>query len=125
MHSQQQPSPEQIREVVIAGHGNLDKVRDMLTESPSFLNVAYEWGPDDTETAIQGAAHVGSTPIIEYLLEQGSPLDLCTAATLGRTKDIEGCIPKKTEPAHIGKLAPISLTEWGDLGTKAVDNRLK
>jgi ankyrin repeat protein len=84
-----QPTVEEIREFVIAGHGNLERVKQMLAQKPSLLNIAHEWRPGDTETALQGAAHVGSREVAEYLLEQGAPLDICTAAMLGRRQDIE------------------------------------
>ena len=80
---------EQIREFVIAGHGNLEAVRTLLTAEPRLLNAANEWGPGDTETAIQGAAHVGSRDIAEYLLAQGAPLEMPTAAMLGRRDVVE------------------------------------
>ena len=80
---------EQIREFVIAGHGNLAAVQALLAAEPRLLNAANEWAPGDTETAIQGAAHVGSRPVAEYLLEQGAPLELPTAAMLGRRDVVE------------------------------------
>jgi ankyrin repeat protein len=83
------PSLETIREFVIAGHFDLPKVQQLLLEQPELLNVSYEWGPGDHETALQAAAHIGSSAIAEYLLAQGAPLDICTAAMLGRVKDVE------------------------------------
>jgi uncharacterized protein len=80
---QQQPSTEQVREFVIAGHGNLEKVRQMLAENPKLLNASYQWNENDTETAIQAAAQVGSANVAEFLLKQGAPLEICTAAMLG------------------------------------------
>ena len=81
--SQASLQPDQIREFVIAGHGNLEKVKDMLSKNPSLVNVEYRWNETDTETAIQAAAQVGSTPVAKYLLERGAPLEICTAAMLG------------------------------------------
>lgn len=83
------PSAEEVREFVIAGHGNLDKVKKMLAEQPALLNMSHEWRPGDRETALQGAAHVGSRPVAEYLLAQGAPLDICTAAMLGQRESVE------------------------------------
>src|SRR5688500_12065836 len=88
-HSPSAPDAEVIRAFVIAGHGNLEKVKQMLGERPELLNISHEWAPGDTETALQGAAHVGSVPIAETLLAQGAPLDICTAAMLGRRGDVE------------------------------------
>lgn len=82
-------SNEQLREFVIAGHWNLPQVQKMLAEFPEILNVPYQWAEDDWETAIQGAAHVGSPAVAEFLLAQGAPLEICTAAMLGRQLDIE------------------------------------
>src|SRR3989442_8539032 len=78
-----------VREFVIAGHGNLEKVRKMLAEKPDLLNAAYAWTETDHETAIQGAAQVGSVPVAAYLLEKGAPLEICTAAMLGRREEVE------------------------------------
>ena len=86
---QQPPSTEQIREFVIAGHGNLEKVKQMLAENPKLLNASYRWNENDTETAIQAAAQVGSANVAEFLLKQGAPLEICTAATLGMRDDVE------------------------------------
>ncbi len=88
-----------IREFVIAGHGNLPKVREMLEANPALLNVTYQWGENDFEAAVQAAAHVGSVPVAEYLLGKGAPLAICTAATLGRTDTIREMLDH--DPAQI------------------------
>jgi len=82
-------SAEQIREFVIAGHGNLEKVRQMLAENPKLVNASYRWNENDTETAIQAAAQVGSANVAEFLLKQGAPLEICTAAMLGMRDYVE------------------------------------
>jgi uncharacterized protein len=81
-------STDQLREFVIAGHWNLPKVQEILAQFPEILNVPYQWGENDYETAIQGAAHVGSPHVAEFLLAQGAPLEICTAAMLGRLDDV-------------------------------------
>jgi uncharacterized protein len=92
-------STDQVREFVIAGHGNMEKVRKMLAEKPELLNAAYAWSETDHETAIQGAAQVGSVPVANYLLEEGAPLEICTAAMLGRKEEVEKRI--KENPQNI------------------------
>lgn len=82
-------SPDLVREFVIAGHGNLEKVKEMLARYPQLLNTANEWSPGDRESAVQAAAHVGSAHVAEYLLAQGAPVEICTAAMLGRREEIE------------------------------------
>lgn len=83
---------EVVREFVIAGHFNLPRLQEMLAAEPRLLNVANSWGPGDTETAIQAAAHTGQRAIAEYLLAQGAPLEVCTAAMLGRRADVEALL---------------------------------
>jgi ankyrin repeat protein len=83
------PTPEQIKDFVIAGHGNLPKVQAMLAETPALLNVAQAWSGTDHETAIQAAAHVGARPVAEFLLAHGAPLAIPTAAMLGRIEAVQ------------------------------------
>jgi ankyrin repeat protein len=79
----------QIRQFVIAGHGDLNRVKQMLADNPELLNAGYKWTDNDTETAVQAAAQVGNKPIAEFLLEKGAPLHICTAAMLGRRDEVE------------------------------------
>jgi uncharacterized protein len=62
----------------------------MLAENPKLLNASYRWNEKDTETAIQGAAQVGNVIIAEFLLKEGAPLEICTAAMLGMRDYVEG-----------------------------------
>ncbi len=89
MPQQENLSPDLVREFVIAGHGNLPKVKSMLEEHPGLLNAAHTWTEKDRETAIQAAAQVGSVPVAEYLLSKGAPLAIYTAAMMGRKADVE------------------------------------
>src|SRR5205809_306142 len=95
---QQPPSIEQIREFVIAGHGNLDKVKQMLAENPQLLNASYQWNDNDRETAIQAAAQVGNAQVARYLLDNGAPLEICTAAMLGRRDEVARWLLENAEP---------------------------
>jgi uncharacterized protein len=90
MQTQQQPpSTEQIREFVIAGHGNIEKVKKMLAENPLLLNASHQWNENDRETAIQAAAQVGNAQIARFLIDKGAPFEICTAAMLGQRDDVE------------------------------------
>jgi ankyrin repeat protein len=92
-----------LQEFVIAAHGSvqgdLDNVKQLLAEHPEFLNQGYEWDPTDIETALQAAAHMGQSTIAEYLLSQGAPLDICTAAMLGRSDAVHQFLAQ--DPAQI------------------------
>jgi ankyrin repeat protein len=104
MTNQADLSDELIRNFVIAGHGNLENVQALLAEHPALLNAAYPWQPDDHETAIQGAAHVGNRAIVEYLLAQGAPLEICTAAMLGRRDAVEDLV--RSDPTLVHSVGP-------------------
>jgi ankyrin repeat protein len=88
-----------VMEFVIAGHGNLARVRELLERNPALLNEAYAWTDTDRETAIQGAAQVGSAKVAEYLLSKGAPLDICTAAMLGKESEVKNFLDN--DPALI------------------------
>ena len=87
-------SPGLIRDFVIAGHMDLEKVKRMYEEHPALLNAAHPWKESDHETAVQAAAQMGNVAVAEYLLSKGAPLEICTAAMLGRTEDVLSRDPK-------------------------------
>ncbi len=88
---------ELVREFVIAGHGNLARVKEMLAEHPELLNAAYPWSETDKETAIMAAGQVGNVAVAEYLLAKGAPLSICTAAMLGRQGVVEQLLGNNPE----------------------------
>lgn len=81
-------SDEQLRDFVTAAHFDLPKMQEVLAEFPEILNSSYHWGVNDWETPIQAAAHVGSVHIADFLLASGAPLEICSAAMLGRQDDV-------------------------------------
>lgn len=105
MVAKEAASQELVKDFVVAGHGNLARVKELLAQNSQLLNMTYQWGENDRETAIMGAAQVGSVGVAEYLLSRGAPLDICTAAMLGRKKDVEGFLVRdataiKSKGAH-------------------------
>lgn len=74
-----------IKEFVLAGHGDLDKVKRMVTEIPNLIYCRYDWGGGDFEEAIEGAGHVGNREIAEYLIAQGARVNLFVLTMLGKT----------------------------------------
>ena len=62
----QAPDPlpaEVVKDFVTAGHGNFDKTKQMLAETPNLLYAMHDWGKGDFETALEGAGHVGNKEI--------------------------------------------------------------
>ena len=85
---QQQPEPlpiAQVKDFVIAGHGNFDKVKQMLAEMPALLYATFDWGKGDFETALEGAGHVGNKEIANFLIAQGARTNVFVMTMLGKT----------------------------------------
>ncbi len=125
---EQMPNSELVREFVIAGHGNLPRVKEMLGQHPELLDAAYPWSETDKETAIMAAGQVGSVTVAEYLLSKGAPLSICTAAMLGRRNNVEQFLANNPESirakgAHgIPLLAHAALSGNSDLVKMLVEH---
>ena len=81
-----------VKRFVIAGHGNLEAVKEMLAEEPGLINGAIDWGKGDFETALGGASHMGRRDIAEFLLEQNARLDIFAAAMLGKLDIVKAAV---------------------------------
>jgi hypothetical protein len=64
-----------VKRFVIAAHGNLEAVKEMLGEEPGLINATHDWGKGDFETALGGASHMGRRDIAEFLLEHNARLE--------------------------------------------------
>jgi hypothetical protein len=78
-----------VKEFVIAGHGNLERTKELLEKEKGLLNATWDWGGGDFETALGGASHMGRRDIALFLLDQGSRMDLFAAAMLGQTEIVK------------------------------------
>ncbi len=78
-----------VRQFVIAGHGNLDMVKEMLAQQPALINATWDWGGGDWETALGGASHMGNKPIAEYLLAHGARMDVFCATMMGKSEIVK------------------------------------
>ena len=108
---------------VKAGHGNLPKVKEMLTAEPMLINAMWDWGAGDWETAIGGASHVGNRELALHLLDAGSRFDAFCAAMLGEAEVVTSMM--RVHPAianargphgytllyHVGYTGNVSLAE--------------
>jgi uncharacterized protein len=81
----ERPSQELVEPFVIAAHYSLPRVKELYEQHPELLN--EKWAKFD-ESALAAASHTGQRAIAEFLLEQGAPMVICTAAMLGRTQDV-------------------------------------
>lgn len=82
------PEQDSVDEFVIAAHHDLGKVQQLLANDPRLLNESATW----IETGLAAAAHTGNRDIAHFLLAQGAPLDICTAAMLGLRDDVSAML---------------------------------
>jgi hypothetical protein len=80
---------EKVKEFVIAGHSDLSKVKSLLVEFPTLLYATWDWGGGDFETAIEGAGHVGTKDVANYLIAQGARTNLFVLTMLGKTQIVK------------------------------------
>ncbi len=120
----QKPEPiaaATVKEFVGAAHGKLDRVKEMLEESPSLLNATWDWGGGDFEMAIGGAGHMGRADIANYLIEKGARFDIFVAAMLGRLDVVKATLV--AYPALKDSAGPhgISLLRHAEAGGKGAE----
>ncbi|MBK8900951.1 MAG: ankyrin repeat domain-containing protein [Anaerolineaceae bacterium] len=104
--NQEPLTQEQIRNFVLPAHGNLEVVKQMLAEEPRLLNEKYQ---EFDETALEAASHVGNRPIVDFLLAQGAPMNIYTAAMLGLKDEVAAYLDESPELVNGNGVHGISL----------------
>lgn len=113
-----------VKEFVGAAHGDLEKTKSMLTETPSLLNATYDWSNGDFEKAIGGAGHMGRADIAEFLISQGAQFDLFVAAMLGRIEIVKAYLTAYPDLVHSKGPHGISLMKHAEKGgERAVETK--
>jgi hypothetical protein len=121
-------SDELVKEFVGAGHGNLDKVKEMLAKEPGLLNATWDWGGGDFEMAIGGAGHMGRADIARLLIGEGCRMDIFVATMLGELDIVKTMLAKY--PNLKSSLGPHGITlmrhaEMGGTDAKPVFDYLQ
>lgn len=76
--------PARVREMVSVSHFNLERVQELLAESPDLAKATWDWGFGDWETALGAASHTGQREIAQTLMDHGARPDIFTFAMLGQ-----------------------------------------
>ena len=84
--------PALARETVGVSHGNLARVRELLSGCPALAKASWDWGYGDWETALGAASHVGNREIADVLLKAGAPPTIFSAAMLGQLTVVQAMI---------------------------------
>ena len=99
---------EKVKEFVGAGHNNLAKVKELLQEFPGLLYATWDWGGGDFETALEGAGHVGTKDVANYLIGQGARTNLFVLTMLGKTQLVKAWL--ETYPDYLNAKGPHGFT---------------
>ena len=99
---------EKVKDFVIAGHGDLAKVKTMLQELPTLLYATWDWGGGDFETALEGAGHVGNKEIANYLISSGARTNLFVLTMLGKTEIVTSYL--NAYPQYLNARGPHGFT---------------
>jgi len=84
--------PETVREMVTVAHGNVARVRALLSNRPALANAGWDWGFGDWETPLGAASHVGNREIATLLLAAGARPTLFSAAMLGQVEVVRAFV---------------------------------
>ena len=112
-----------VKRFVIAGHFNLEAVKEMLATDETLINGAIDWGNGDFETALGGASHMGRRDIAEFLLEHNARMDVFAATMLGKLDIVKAAIaafPNIVDVPGPHKIPLIKHAEKGGDNARAV-----
>lgn len=108
---------EWINQFVTVAHFDFEKVKHLQTLCPTLLMTRATWD----ELAIEAAAHMGLTPMAQFLADLGAPVSTCTATLVGEQALVKrlvsedaGCIRERG--AH-----DIALLSYTALGNQHVE----
>jgi ankyrin repeat protein len=89
---------ELIEAFVLAAHTDLEKVKSLLEQEPTLLNLSFE---KFNETALEAAGHMGREDIANFLLAQGANSQIFAMAMLGRVYEVKTML--ENDPSLIKK----------------------
>jgi hypothetical protein len=87
-----QQSPAMVRDAVVASHGNVKRIRELVDAHPAMARAAYDWGFGDWEDCLGAASHVGNREIAEYLISKGARPTIFSAAMLGQLEAVKAFV---------------------------------
>jgi hypothetical protein len=87
-----QQDADAVKEMVTVAHGNLARVKELVSARPALARASWDWGYGDWETPIDAASHVGNRPIAEFLVANGARPTVFTAVMLGQLALVKGFV---------------------------------
>ena len=89
-----------VEEFVRIAHSDKDKVVAMLTEHPTLLNAAHDWGGGDFETGLGAASHVGNIDTAKLFIESGAQTNIFTACLFGHMNIVKPILEAFPDTLH-------------------------
>jgi hypothetical protein len=87
-----QQDPAVVREMVGVSHGNLARVKELLSVRPALARASWDWGYGDWENALGAASHVGHKEIAALLVAAGAHPTIFSAAMLGQLDAVKAFV---------------------------------
>jgi hypothetical protein len=84
--------PARAKEIVGVSHGNVVRVKELVSASPALARASWDWGYGDWETALGAASHVGNREIAAVLLAAGAHPTIFSAAMLGQLEAVKAFV---------------------------------
>ena len=84
--------PSVAREMVGVAHGNVARVKELVSGTPALARAVWDWGYGDWESALGAASHVGNKEIAGILLAAGAHPTIFSAAMLGQLDTVKAFI---------------------------------
>lgn len=107
---------EQVRAFIIAAHGSIEEVKNLIAVEPALIHAVINWGGDDWESGLGAAAHTGNREIAEWLLERGARMDIFTAAMLGELELVKMFVKAQPSVIHATGAHGIPLIRHAQMG---------
>ncbi len=124
----EEPGPldrDLINEYVDIAHFDLEKTKALVDREPRLIRASWDWGGGDFKSGLGAAGHSGRTDIAKFLLDQGAPLELCAAATLGFLDVVRAALEARPSLLNVAGPHGIPLIaharSGGDAASKTVE----
>ncbi len=114
-----------VREMVIASHGNVKRVRELLALHPSLAKAAVDWGFGDWEDCLGAASHTGRREIAELLISNGARPTVFSATMLGQLDVVKAFVAAQPSVQKIPGPHGISLLAHARNGGKEAEPVLR
>ena len=108
---------ELINHFATVAHFDFEKVKQLQKLCPTLIMTRATWD----ELAIEAAAHMGLTPMAEFLADLGAPVSTCTATLLGAQDQVKRLVSE--DPACLRERGAhdIALLAYTALGAQHVE----